>query len=47
LLMPLKFYCKLYAKKLGISIKYLWFSHRGKMMFPSDTKSETPEWFIS
>ena len=23
LLMPLKFYCKLYAKKLGISIKYL------------------------
>jgi hypothetical protein len=42
-LLQLKFYCKLYAKKRGISIKYLRFSHRGKMMFPSDTKGETPK----
>ena len=37
----LKFYCYLYAKKCGISIRSLRFSHRGKMMFPSDMADGT------
>ena len=39
----LKVYCKLYAKKRGISIKYLRFSYKGKLMFLSDMTDGTPE----
>ena len=37
----LKFYCNLYAKKRGISIKYLRYSYKGKLMFLSDMADGT------
>ncbi len=37
-LSPLKCYCNIYAKKRGISIKYLRFSYKGKMTLPSDRR---------
>jgi hypothetical protein len=42
-LSPLKGYCNLYAKNRGISIKYLRFSYKGKMLFLSDRRGGTPE----
>jgi hypothetical protein len=42
-LFQLKGYCNIYAKKRGISIKYLQFSYKGKMMFLSDMTDGTPE----
>jgi len=39
----LKFYCNLYAKKRGISIRSLRFSYKGKMLFLSNMTDGTPK----